>query len=103
MRIPLLALLLVASLSAPSARAGTLTPRKWIGRKVEDLLNAWGPPTRFVNIPDGDLIFVYEKSFGSVVYPGTSSRVRLYCNTTFTAGKDAIVASYRQNGNQCAK
>lgn len=96
----------------------------WAGQPVQNLVNSWGYPTSQMTAPDGNTVYVYQRS-GSIVMPTTSTTnatvnsygsaaygtattttygggiVQLNCATYFEIGSDKTIVNWRTQGNNC--
>ena len=89
----------------------------WVGKDINNLLLAWGPPSSVFNMPNGDVMYTWLIEDNKVVSEGSGSannfsdsvfargwsvqqEVRNSCRTSFIATKNKIV-NFSFKGNMC--
>lgn len=96
----------------------------WIGAPVDNLVSSWGYPSSQLTAPNGNTVYVYERS-GGYVTPTTSTTnasvtgygnsaygtattttyggqfISMSCRTFFEVGPSRTIVSWRYEGNAC--
>ena len=81
----------------------------WKGADVNQLIESWGPPTSTYDMPNGDKIYTWNRTGGTVAssnyFPqlslATARANTMFCNTSFTVDSSNIVTNWRWEGNSC--
>jgi hypothetical protein len=60
--ILLAGLLMIVFSGCATASSYTQTLTTWLGHSDTELINAWGPPSRTFNAPNGHTIYTYEQN-----------------------------------------
>lgn len=68
----------------------------WLGAHKSQLIQSWGPPTRYQPDGKGGEILIYERSqtTGTILYGTYFENTRVYFSDMF-AGQDGIIYYYR--------
>jgi hypothetical protein len=67
----------------------------WKGRRIDDLVAAWGAPVATASLSDGRTVTAYRTQFAA----GTGGMVFTYqCEASFVADRAGIVSSVTVNG-----
>lgn len=125
----LLACLALGACQLPTREAHRDNVQTWIGRHSDDLVIAWGPPDRAIDLSDGGRIYEYDRQQQRVVpgprYPDTvpvlthdrfgrarvtyvtvfrerpGTIVQDRCITRFRIGRDRMVRDAAFGGTAC--
>ncbi len=75
----------------------------WVGNDVSSLIQSWGPPANTYQMPNGDIMYTFFFDGGAVAMPvgNMAYAVNRSCKTTFTAGSNGIIKTWRWEGNAC--
>jgi hypothetical protein len=87
-------LLLVLLLSGLTAGCASYreTTNAWVGKRVDDLIYRWGPPSAMSELPDGRKVVTFSHSR---FIDGT----QYYCNVTFRTDVSGTIVSSDIDGN----
>jgi len=96
----------------------------WIGQPAQSLVDSWGYPASQMQAPDGNTVYVYDRS-GSFVMPTTTTTnasvnaygnhaygtatsttyggntINMNCTTFFEIGPNKTIVSWHSRGNNC--
>lgn len=125
----MLALSALAACQLPTREAYRDNVQTWIGRHSDDLVTAWGPPDRAIDLSDGSRLYEYDRqqqrvvpgpryaqtvpvwtrdrfgrarlSYVTVWRDGPSSLVQDRCVTRFRVDRDRRVQEAAFAGNAC--
>lgn len=95
--------------SQPSLTSFEEKLESWKGADVNQLIESWGPPTSTYDMPNGDKMYTWNRTGGTVAssnyFPqlslATARANTMYCNTSFTVSSSNIVTNWRWEGNSC--
>jgi hypothetical protein len=75
----------------------------WMGHDVNELINAWGPPSSTFDMPDGHKMYTWAFDGGAQAFSigNNAYAVKRGCVTTFTVGASGKVETWRYEGNAC--
>lgn len=129
MKVKFLALGVV--ISGAVALSGCATQAKykarldsWIGAPIDNLVASWGYPATQLTAPNGNTVYVYERSGGFVMPMTTTTNahvtgygnsaygtatttsyggqyINMSCRTFFEVGPSRTIVSWRYEGNAC--
>jgi hypothetical protein len=97
-----------ASLLATTEKYTALV-NTWNGSDVNKLITSWGPPSDVFTMPNGNKMYTWLRTGGTVVTTNysyflnqtTSNSQTPWCKTTFTVNKSDIIIDNTWRGNAC--
>ncbi|HXZ92071.1 MAG TPA: hypothetical protein VEG36_04245 [Burkholderiales bacterium] len=88
----LVLLALAACTGIPNEEAFRYKLNNWIGHDVNDVIVAWGPPSKTYGAPNGNTIYTYKRG----------EPLADTCVVDLTVGPAKKVTGWRYSGTTCA-